>query len=151
MTPEERGEKAASLKKSGTANCCQSVLLAYADSLPMDEEALRRIGAGFAVGMGTMEATCGALVAAGVVAGHRAATRQEAVQLARAEALQREGKIVEGDGWLAINERPLQTGDISVRKQNGRVKRIGGQVAMNVHLLDCPSYFTRDYFDKIFA
>ena len=64
MTPEERGEKAASLKKSGTANCCQSVLLAYADSLPMDEEALRRIGAGF-------------------VAGHRAATRQEAVQLAR--------------------------------------------------------------------
>ena len=83
MTPEERGEKAASLKKSGTANCCQSVLLAYADSLPMDEEALRRIGAGFAVGMGTMEATCGALVAAGVVAGHRAATRQEAVQLAR--------------------------------------------------------------------
>ena len=42
-------------------------------------------------------------------------------------------------------------GDISVRKQNGRTKRIGGQVAMNVHLLDCPSYFTRDYFDKIFA
>ena len=83
MTPEERGEKAASLKKSGTANCCQSVLLSYADLLPMDENALRRLGAGFAVGMGTMEATCGALVAAGIVAGHRTATRQEAVRFAR--------------------------------------------------------------------
>ena len=83
MTPEERGEKAASLKKSGTANCCQSVLLSYADLLPMDADALRRIGAGFAVGMGTMEATCGALVAAGIVAGHRTATRQEAVRFAR--------------------------------------------------------------------
>ena len=82
MTPQERGEKAASLKKSGAANCCQSVLLSYADLLPMDEDALRRIGAGFAVGMGTMEATCGALVAAGIVAGHRTATRQEAVRLA---------------------------------------------------------------------
>jgi len=83
MTPEERGEMAASLKKSGAANCCQAVLLSYSDFLPMDEDALRRIGAGFAVGMGSMEATCGALVAAGIVAGHRAATRQEAVSLAR--------------------------------------------------------------------
>ena len=83
MTPQERGEKAASLKKSGAANCCQSVLLSYADLLPMDEDALHRVGAGFAVGMGTMEATCGALVAAGIVAGHRTATRQEAVRLAR--------------------------------------------------------------------
>ena len=83
MTPQERGEKAASLKKSGAANCCQSVLLSYADLLPMDEDALRRVGAGFAVGMGTMEATCGALVAAGIVAGHRTATRQEAVRFAR--------------------------------------------------------------------
>ena len=33
MTPEQRGEKAAPLKKSGSANCCQSVLLAYADVL----------------------------------------------------------------------------------------------------------------------
>ena len=83
MTPEERGEKAASLKKSGAANCCQSVLLAFADTLPMDGAALCRIGAGFAVGMGTMEATCGALVAAGIVAGLRTATRQDAVRLAR--------------------------------------------------------------------
>lgn len=44
MTPEERGKKAASLEKAGTAHCRQSVLLACADSLPMDEEALRRLG-----------------------------------------------------------------------------------------------------------
>ena len=71
--------------------------------------------------------------------------------IARAEALQREGRVIEGDGWLDLDEQPFQTGDITVRKQNGRTKRIGGQVAMNVHLLDCPSYFARDYFDKIFA
>ncbi|MBR4616029.1 MAG: hypothetical protein IKO55_10530 [Kiritimatiellae bacterium] len=27
MTPEERGERAATLKRTGQANCCQSVLL----------------------------------------------------------------------------------------------------------------------------
>ena len=83
MTPQERGEKAASLQKSGAANRCQSALLSSAALPPLDEDALRRIGAGFAVGMGTMEATCGALVAAGIVAGHRTATRQEAVRFAR--------------------------------------------------------------------
>ena len=77
-----REEKAVEYKHNGN-NCCQSVLLSYTDLLPMDEDALRRIGAGFAVGMGTMEATCGALVAAGIVAGHRTATRQEAVRFAR--------------------------------------------------------------------
>ena len=82
MTLEERGEHAATLKRTGQANCCQSVLLAYADTLPMDEDALRRIGAGFAVGMGTMEATCGALIGAGIVAGHRTAG-SAAVRLAR--------------------------------------------------------------------
>ena len=82
MTPEERGETAATLKRTGKANCCQAVLLSFADELPADETALRRLGAGFAVGMGTMEATCGALVGAGIVAGHRA-DGPAAVRLAR--------------------------------------------------------------------
>ena len=83
MTPEQRGEKAATLKKSGSANCCQSVLLAYADVLGKDEDALRRLGAGFAVGMGSMEATCGALIGAGMVAGLRLGPSPAAVQASR--------------------------------------------------------------------
>ena len=83
MTPEQRGEKAATLKKSGSANCCQSVLLAYADVLGEDEDALRRLGAGFAVGMGSMEATCGALIGAGMVAGIRLGPGPAAVQASR--------------------------------------------------------------------
>ena len=83
MTPEQRGEKAATLKKSGSANCCQSVLLAYADILGKDEDALRRLGDGFAVGMGSMEATCGALIGAGMVAGLRLGPSPAAVQASR--------------------------------------------------------------------
>ena len=83
MTPEQRGEKAAQLKKTGAANCCQSVLLAYADILGKDEDALRRLGDGFAVGMGSMEATCGALIGAGMVAGLRLGPSPAAVQASR--------------------------------------------------------------------
>ena len=75
MIPEHRGEKAATLKRTGSANCCQSVLLAYADVLGKDEDALRRLGAGFAVGMGSMEATCGALIGAGMILGLKTADR----------------------------------------------------------------------------
>lgn len=83
MTPEQRGEMAAQLKKSGAANCCQAVLLAYADLLARDEGELRRLGAGFAVGMGAMEATCGALIGAGLVAGIRLGPGPSAVQASR--------------------------------------------------------------------
>ncbi|MBQ3746479.1 MAG: C_GCAxxG_C_C family protein [Kiritimatiellae bacterium] len=45
-------------------NCCQAVLMAFADKLCKDEDELRRLGSGFGSGMGTMEGTCGALVGA---------------------------------------------------------------------------------------
>lgn len=81
---DRRAERAAELKKSGAANCCQAVVEAFADLLPgMDPAALHRLGAGFAVGMGTMEATCGALVGAGLVAGLLADGNAKAVKLAR--------------------------------------------------------------------
>ena len=37
----------------------------------MDKELLQQISAGFAVGMGCMEATCGALIGASIIAGLR--------------------------------------------------------------------------------
>ena len=71
--------------------------------------------------------------------------------IAHAVALQRKGNVLEGDGWLDRAERPLGTGDITVRKQNGGTKRLGGTIALNIHILSCPSYFARDCLDKLFA
>ncbi len=60
----ERAEKAAELKKNGVCNCAQAVASVLADQTDLSEEELMKINAGFAVGMGNMEATCGALVSA---------------------------------------------------------------------------------------
>ncbi|MCR4934869.1 MAG: C-GCAxxG-C-C family protein [Oscillospiraceae bacterium] len=68
MTIEQRAEKAAQLKQT-SCNCCQAVLCALADQTGLSEAELLPIGSGFAVGMGNMEATCGALVGAVAAAG----------------------------------------------------------------------------------
>ena len=39
---------------------------------------------------------------------------------------------------------------MSVRKQNGDEKQLGGDIAREVNDLYCPSYFARDKFDKLF-
>lgn len=62
MTINERMDYAAQRKKE--MNCCQAVLVAFADQLGRSEEELLRLGSGFGSGMGTMEGTCGALVGA---------------------------------------------------------------------------------------
>ncbi len=62
----------------------------------------------------------------------------------------RKGGVLEGDAWLDRAEQPLGTGDITVRKQDGGTKRIGGTIALNIHILSCPSYFARDLFDRLF-
>jgi C_GCAxxG_C_C family probable redox protein len=69
MTLEERAQKAVDMKTSGMYNCAQSVTVALADQTDLTEEQLRQISAGFCAGMGNMEATCGALIGAGMVAG----------------------------------------------------------------------------------
>ena len=66
---EERAEYAAQLKLSGRRNCCQAVTAALSDETGLSEEQLSQIAAGFCAGMGNMEATCGALVGAGIIAG----------------------------------------------------------------------------------
>lgn len=69
MTTTERQEYAARLKRE--MNCCQAVVRAFADTLPLDEATLSGIASGFGSGMGTMEGSCGALVGAVMVAGLR--------------------------------------------------------------------------------
>ena len=62
MTINERMNYAALRKKE--MNCCQAVLVAFADESGRSEEDLLRLGSGFGSGMGTMEVPCGALVGA---------------------------------------------------------------------------------------
>lgn len=64
----DRKEQAVNLKHNGS-NCAQAVLLAYKDILDLDEKSLKQLGSGFGIGMGNMEATCGALVAANMILG----------------------------------------------------------------------------------
>ena len=69
MTIEERAAKAVEMKLSGKYNCAQSVTAALADETNLTEQQLCQISAGFCAGMGNMEATCGALIGAGMIAG----------------------------------------------------------------------------------
>ena len=62
MTINERMNYTALRKKE--MNCCQAVLVAFADEAGRSEEDLLRLGSGFGSGMGTMEVPCGALVGA---------------------------------------------------------------------------------------
>ena len=71
MTINERAEKAADFKTSGACNCCQAVTKVFADTVNVDEATLQKMSAGFAAGMGCMEATCGALVGANMILGLR--------------------------------------------------------------------------------
>ena len=69
MNIKERAEKAVQLKLSGGYNCSQAVTAALSDETPLTEEQLKQISAGFCAGMGNLEATCGALIGAGMITG----------------------------------------------------------------------------------
>lgn len=69
MTINERAEKAVELKLSGGYNCSQAVTAALADQTDLSGDQLKQITAGFCAGMGNLEATCGALIGAGMIAG----------------------------------------------------------------------------------
>ena len=81
----DRIEKAALLKRSN--NCCQAVLLSYADVLELSEEQLTRLGKTFGAGMGGMQATCGALVGAIMIASLRASGGSQSPATATGEAM----------------------------------------------------------------
>ncbi len=65
-------ERAVELKnRTGDAhyNCAQAVACVFAEEAGLSEETLKKAGACFGLGMGTMEATCGALCGAQLVQG----------------------------------------------------------------------------------
>ena len=69
MNLSDRAGKAVQLKTSGGYNCSQAVTAALADQTNLTEEQLKQISAGFCAGMGNLEATCGALIGAAMIAG----------------------------------------------------------------------------------
>ncbi|MBO4291974.1 MAG: C_GCAxxG_C_C family protein [Lachnospiraceae bacterium] len=69
MNIRERAQKAVELKLRGGYNCSQAVTGALADQTNLDPEVLKQLTAGFCAGMGNLEATCGALIGAGMIAG----------------------------------------------------------------------------------
>ncbi len=69
MNIKEKAAEAAELKRQGKCNCCQAVVRLLADETDIPVEQLDQLAAGFALGMGNMENTCGALIGAGIIAG----------------------------------------------------------------------------------
>lgn len=68
LSAQEKGELACSLRGKG-CNCCQAVIMSYKDELDLSEQEIKKLGAAFGGGMATMDATCGALVGAGIALG----------------------------------------------------------------------------------
>ena len=68
MTKEERMEKARALHKQG-CNCCQSVVMAYADKLPIDKESAMNVAAPFGRGLAGTREVCGCVSGMAMVCG----------------------------------------------------------------------------------
>ena len=91
MTKEERMEKARGLHKQG-CNCCQAVVMAYADKLPIEAKDAMNVAAPFGRGLSGCREVCGCVSGMAMVCGltgHNTDTRQLIEQF-RAE----EGDIV---------------------------------------------------------
>ena len=95
-----RADKAAEMKKSGKYKCAQAVACAFADCIDADEETIKNMTQAFGVGMGTLEATCGALIGAGVVLGMANKDRVKTVQDVRAVM----NSFIERNGTVTCKE-----------------------------------------------
>ncbi len=95
-------EKARGLHRQG-CNCCQAVVMAYADRLPIDQEAAMNVAAPFGRGLAGMREVCGCVSGMAMVCGltgHTADVRALTEKF-RAE----QGDIVCGR-LLAAGKRP---------------------------------------------
>ncbi|MBQ6956688.1 MAG: C_GCAxxG_C_C family protein [Bacteroidales bacterium] len=68
MTKEERTERAKSLHRQG-CNCCQAVVMAYADKLPIAPEHAMDVAAPFGRGLAGTREVCGCVSGMAMVCG----------------------------------------------------------------------------------
>lgn len=109
MTLKERAEKAVMLKNSGMCNCAQAVSIALADETGLSEQQLMQLSAGFCAGMGNLQATCGAVIGAGMAAGMKS-KGQGTLRLTKAiqeEFVKRCGALKCGDLKAMTDGKPL--------------------------------------------
>lgn len=78
----KRYEIAQKYKNEGY-NCAQAVALAYYDLTSLSQDEIINITSGFGLGMGNMEATCGALVGANIILGYINTTNVSSTKLAK--------------------------------------------------------------------
>ena len=107
MTLDERMEYGA--RRKGEMNCCQAVLVAFADRLGKDEDDLLRLGSGFGSGMATMEGTCGALVGAIMVSSLLSA---EGVARSNSRAIMSRFKELRGGATICRDLKGIETGKV---------------------------------------
>ena len=107
MTLDERMEYGARRKKE--MNCCQAVLVAFADRLGKGEDDLLRLGSGFGSGMATMEGTCGALVGAIMVSSLLSA---EGVARSNSRAIMSRFKELCGGATICRDLKGIETGKV---------------------------------------
>lgn len=68
MTKEERMEKARALHRQG-CNCCQSVVMAWADKLPIEAKDAMNVAAPFGRGLAGTREVCGCVSGMAMVCG----------------------------------------------------------------------------------
>ncbi|MBR5076258.1 MAG: C_GCAxxG_C_C family protein [Bacteroidales bacterium] len=146
--PAERGERARSFFQEGY-NCCQAVLLAFADILESNrlagEELLKTVGAGFGGGFGRMREACGAFSACTMLAGfirpavtpgmeERKANYALVQELAGSFKERNGGSIICGE-LLGLRERRPEGPEPSARTQEYYRKRPCPEIVFNAATL----------------
>lgn len=96
-------------------NCAQAVACSFCNELGVEEETLFRAGEGFGLGMGGMQATCGAVSGAVLAAGFKNSDGNTADPKTKADTYQLSKEIVERfekqNGSLVCAElKGVQTG-----------------------------------------
>ena len=105
MTREERIERAQSLHKQG-CNCCQAVVMAYADRLPINPEDAKNVAAPFGRGLAGTREVCGCVSGMAMVCGLTGHTADARTLIERFR--EEEGDIVCGR-LLQMGKRPCNT------------------------------------------
>ena len=146
--PAERGERARAYFQEGY-NCCQAVLLAFADILETNglasEDLLKTIGAGFGGGFGRMREVCGAFSGSTMLAGFiRPAASPDAEERKANYALVQElaegfrerngGSIICGE-LLGLRERRPEGPEPSARTPEYYKKRPCPEIVRNAATL----------------
>ena len=102
MDKEERQEKARALHKQG-CNCCQAVVMAYADKLPIEAKDAMNVAAPFGRGLAGTREVCGCVSGMAMVCGLTGHTDQTRTLIERFRT--EEGDIVCGR-LLAAGKKP---------------------------------------------